>query len=169
MEHEIIEVLRISTNRGQFEVFRRPSATYETINVHASAGADTTRRLERNLGHVPELLKCNLRPIPEILDDHFNLEYRCLIHMDWHVDTASGSWNDDYFIYKCIEPTPMRLPKNEFFEHTNTYGDAFVFKLNRHRPFDRDEMANFGSMRGFARSLDNGTHAVGMLKEMLDW
>ena len=57
----------------------------------------------------------------------------------------------------------MRLPKNQYSDLTNAYGDVFVFTLGRYRKFEHG-WATYGPMRDFAESIDR-VNAVGWSRE----
>ena len=147
-----IEVLHIKTQPGKFEFLPWvPIVHHEHVEAQAQAYDPVTRDWERSLVYVPDLLR---------FGNCINLKYRRLFHMEFDVSVAGSSWIEDYWIYKCLQPRGMEQsrgmaqPKNRFCEDTNAYGVVFVFTLNRHRRLDRSGNVRFGSMEGFARSVE---------------
>ena len=125
----------------------------------------TTARLEKGLGHVPDLSEFDRK--------RTDLRYIHLFDGDYGARTLSrGDSEGRYYIYKCVEPTPSGLRRNFYFENVEkarVYGDAFVFEVRKWHYVDGEWRASFGNMRDFEYDLKNGGTCVRLLKKMGTW
>ena len=131
-----------------FEVFEVPSMDNFLDIKHHDLSIQTWA-LEKNLGHVPDLLRFNM-----------NWSYRCLF------ECRVGNSEGRVFLYKCTEKTD-KWPRNKYLPHARAYGDAFVFMLNRFTLRDKEGRANYGNMMDFAESAQQGGKGRALLKDML--
>ena len=107
-----------------------------------------TISLEAKLGHVPDL---------QPFEPHINSARRDLFH------------ENEYFLYRCISETEMKLKRNQNFRHVEracVYGDAFVFK--RKKGGSSEDLAMYENMKeDSARSFNDRNDDYIRVKRML--
>lgn len=146
-----VEVLVIPANKGKpYTVTLNAIKSRELPNPSEVM----TESLEAELRHVPDL-----RPYYGDID----LVQRRLYHYD-----------RKYFIYKCVEPTQRKLPRNQkldIFKNARVYGDAFIFvvrKIWKEKERRKADFAERREIEDFGKSLgaDKWEYAHRILDKM---
>ena len=161
-----VEVLCIPADGSELKIRRHKTTEYDDSNSKNVATA--TKELERRLGHVPDLnvpRLCIQDPNKKKPRYTFNLQSRCLYYRDDSPrPTVRKGWEGEYYLYKCVERTELRLPKNKYFRHfenARVFGNAFVFRVKLVEEFDDGKvMASFGRMKKFKQAFYEQHHGL---------
>ena len=111
-------------------------------------------------------IEATLKQVPDLrqYEDSINLKH-CHLFTDQ---------NEIYYIYKCISETEKKLLENRhlrFYEYTQVYGDAFIFKRSSSDGGKSlsGKTTIFDNMDEFASDFISGGKARSEASEMAEW